>query len=486
MFAQGLDGAALGVHGLAAALLALAKLAFGFAHGGLGVVHAVFAIHAELLHALLQVFEALAQRLLALGERFLVTAAVVVFRLLIAIVVAGIGLVAGLLTLLTLLTLLAALALLLLTLLAILGARLFLPVFLALVSLGLLFLIVAEGLVAQLLLFAAQLIQFVDGAVHFARSWIRPAWPPRGLQIFHQVLQLVEQLLRARRVAVFHHLLHAVDHGFELVWRHHALVVVLRVLIFFGVAGHFVEELVHRGAQLVHQPLDFLVRRAALQGVAKLLFGGAQIALGFRQVSALDAQRHFPHEIGDIEQVGVVFGRGEARGDRGEAQKYRARRPELVGRDHQRVDRGADPFAIVRREDQVAALFNQRARQRLGEYALRQGDFNRLAAPFVAAFVFGGQSHRHARAGPRMLRQIRRCFAVAEAAPVRGQRQRHFRGLGQRSPRHRASVDDRRGEFRFRANDAVIVVDLVLNGERAPRVRRWRSPDFDCRRQIGN
>ena len=92
-------------------------------------------------------------------------------------------------------------------------------------------------------------------------------------------------------------------------------------------------------AQLLRQLPDLLVGRAALQRFAQFLFGGAQFAERPRSVAILDLQRHRPKQIGDLHQI-LVRPRGlEGRLRRPQAEVDARRRVELLGRDHQRVER---------------------------------------------------------------------------------------------------------------------------------------------------
>ena len=62
-------------------------------------------------------------------------------------------------------------------------------------------------------------------------------------------------------------------------------------------------------------------------------------------------------------------------------------------RDGERIERGQHQRLGVGIERQIAALLDQRARQRLDEEALRQRHLARLAAAFVAGLVARDQRH---------------------------------------------------------------------------------------------
>ena len=81
---------------------------------------------------------------------------------------------------------------------------------------------------------------------------------------------------------------------------------------------HGVEILVERLLQLLGQFRDFLGRGAALQGFAQGLFRRPKVTFGLGAVAVLDVQGHFPEEIDDRDEFGVVA--GVAQGIVGEAQ----------------------------------------------------------------------------------------------------------------------------------------------------------------------
>ena len=75
-------------------------------------------------------------------------------------------------------------------------------------------------------------------------------------------------------------------------------------------------------------------------------------------------------------------------------------------------------------ERQIAALLDQRARQRLGERPLRQPHLVRRRAALVAGLVARDERHRHVDAGPGMLGQILGGLAGAGAGARLRQHQR--------------------------------------------------------------
>ncbi len=126
----------------------------------------------------------------------------------------------------------------------------------------------------------------------------------------------------------------------------------------------------------------------------------------------------------------VVIDRAQAEIDAGVGR-------ELLGRDGERVERGQHDRLLVGVERQDAALLDQRARQRLDEEALRQGEFMRLAAPFVAGFVMRDQRDGDLGAGPGVLGEIVDGLPAAAARARLRQREPHFGRLEQRMRRRR-------------------------------------------------
>ena len=79
----------------------------------------------------------------------------------------------------------------------------------------------------------------------------------------------------------------------------------LRILAHF--LGERLQELVHGGAQLIHQLFDFFVARAALERLPQRLLRLAQRLLGLRHVSVFELDRHVPQPRDDIAQCVVAL-----------------------------------------------------------------------------------------------------------------------------------------------------------------------------------
>ena len=112
----------------------------------------------------------------------------------------------------------------------------------------------------------------------------------------------------------------------------------------------------------------------------------------------------------------------------------------------------------------------------------------RLAAPFVAGLVMRDQRHGDLGAGPGVLAQIVDGLAAAVARARLRQRQPHDGRLEQRMRGGGAGFRVRvlEGEIRLRVDHAVIVLQLVVEPQRAARLRLRRLEQRDGRRPIGN
>ncbi len=260
----------------------------------------------------------------------------------------------------------------------------------------------------------------------------------------------------------------------------------IALLLALHALGELLQKLVERGAQLLGKLLDLLVRGAALQRLAQLLLRRAQIPLGVGEIAVLDAQRHLPEKIGDGEHVRIGARALQAIQRRVQAEIDARRGAELVGRDEQRFERILDAGALVRRENEVAALLDQRTRQRLHEGSLRQEDFDRVARALVIAFVAGMQRHADTRAGPGIFREVDGRGGIAEIAGRGGQRQAGARRIDEMAAGDRLVADDRIVEARLGADHAVIIVDLVGERERAAHVRLRLLAELDRRRVVGD
>ena len=148
--------------------------------------------------------------------------------------------------------------------------------------------------VAQVLLLARHAIEFVERTVHFARHLVHLAAAARGLEIFEQRLQLIEHALGIGEIAVPRHLVELIEQRLQVLRGDRPQVAVDRLVAALlvaalGLLGELVQELVERGAQLVGELADLLVRGAASEGVAQLLLQRPQVVFGIRQIAVFDA-----------------------------------------------------------------------------------------------------------------------------------------------------------------------------------------------------
>ena len=367
------------------------------------------------------------------------------------------------LTLLAGLTLLSVLLLTLLATLRTLAAR----------ALALLALVlpVLEGLIAQILLLAGELVEFVGLLAHLAAVRIGFAARLRGLEVLQGLAKLVQQPLRLGGVAALHRLGHVVEHLVEVVGRDGLGVRIRRALLALGLAvlalalGHALHELVQGLLQVLGELLDLLVRRVALDGLLQAVLSRAQALLGIGEIAVLDLEGHLPEEIGHLHQGVVVAGRPETTRGRLEAEEDARLRREAVGRDQEGVEGGEHPAAaLVRARDQAATLLRQRARQGLGEDPGRQRHLGGLRAALLSGLVLHDQRQANPCPGPGIVGEVDQRLGVVLARGVGGQRQGDLR---------RRHQDARAGEGLDEAlggGDAVIVLGPVGQVEGAARI----------------
>lgn len=293
------------------------------------------------------------------------------------------------------------------------------------------------GFVAQILLLLAHLAEFVERAAHLMCAWIGLA-RPRDPQVFKDVLQLLQHFLRARAVARTQHLLHLVEHGLQFLGGYRAAPafergkIALAVLVFL-LGSELLQKFIHRDAQIFAKLANFILRCVALQGVAQLLFGGAEIAFGLGEIAILDAQRHLPEIIGDFDEIAVAMRRIEQVECHPQSKIDTYPSFEHFRRDHQGIERVCHPRLFLRGENQIAALFGKCAGKRLDEGLLPQGDFDGIATAFIASFVARGQRHFDPRAGPWVFGKIGRCLGLAAEGRRRRQQKRDMRRIDERT-----------------------------------------------------
>ena len=347
-----------------------------------------------------------------------------------------------------------------------------------------------EGLVAQLLLLADHVAEFVERRHHVVVAVFALRARPRHLQILQHRLQLIEQLARGVLVAGAGERFQPVEHALQILLAERAGIAVERARQLLRIAAHLLgqrlQELVHRRAQLLHQLLDLFVAGAAFERLAQRVLRLAQRLLGLADIAVLDLQRHVPHARHHLAQRVVGFGVGETVVDRAQAEIDGKLGREAFRRDGERIERGQHQRLGFGVERQDAALLDQRARDRLDENALRQLHVARLAAAFVAGLVARDQRHDDVGAGPGMLGEIARGLRRAAAGARLRQREREIGRLEQRVRRlvGRGLLLEREAGLGF--DHAVVVVHLVVEPQRAARLPFGILDQLDGRRPVGN
>ena len=285
-----------------------------------------------------------------------------------------------------------------------------LPLLTALCVLPALILALAEGAIAQVLLLPDHVAELIELRHHLVHAQVVAVHVRRRhLQVFHHLLELLQKLTRGILGAVARQVLQPVEHVLEILRAQRARIAVERprqLLAVLQLLLHRLHEAVHRRAQLIHELLDLLVAGAAFERLAQRLLGIAQRGLGVGNVAVLDADRHRPQPRRHVAQIVVGLGVNERPEDRTQAEIDAGVGRELFRRQRQRVERGDDERTRPGIEREIAPLFDQRPRQRLGEHALGQAEGERLAVALVAALVAGDQRHHHVGAGPGMVGQI--------------------------------------------------------------------------------
>ncbi len=199
--------------------------------------------------------------------------------------------------------------------------------------------------------------------------------------------------------------------------------------------GQRLHELVEGCAQLIGELLDLVVAGVAVERFAQRILRLAQAFLGLGDIAILKLNRHRPHPRHDLAQLVVGSGAVEAVIDRAQAEIDPGLRRELFWGDGERFERGQHDRLLLGIKCENAALFDERARQRLAEAALRQLDVGRLAAAHIAGLVMRNERHLHFGTRPGMLGEIVRGLRLARAGARLRQRQGEIGRLKQRMRR---------------------------------------------------
>ena len=151
-------------------------------------------------------------------------------------------------------------------------------------------------------------------------------------------------------------------------------------------AGPVVGEHVHGGRGRGEE--DDVTRAGSVESLGDDTVHDA--SLRRRDVDDTDIGRVSPQSLGEPLPVRPDEDRGaQARGRGAKPHEDAPLRRELLRRDKERIERDLDALAVVRVEHQNAPLLDERARERLRERALRQGEIDRLAAAFLLGLVLG-------------------------------------------------------------------------------------------------
>src|SRR5690348_10270834 len=264
-----------------------------------------------------------------------------------------------------------------------------------------------EGPVAQPLLLADHVAQFIEllrhvVGIHVVRT--------RHLQVLEHLLQLVEQTARGVLVPRAGEVLQSIDHALQVLGPQLAGVAVERTSELLRVLAHLLgqrlHEFVERGPQPIGQLFDLFVAGAAFERLAQSVLRGTQRLLGVGDVSVFDLGRHRPHAIDHSPQIVVGFGPREIPIDRAQAEIDARLGREALWRGGEPVERDQHAVARLRVKRENAPLLDQRSRQRLDEHPFGQAELERLALALVAGFVARNERRHHVGARPRVSCQI--------------------------------------------------------------------------------
>ncbi len=170
--------------------------------------------------------------------------------------------------------------------------------------------------------------------------------------------------------------------------------------------GQCLHVFVERLAQILRQLGDFLVACTFFQCLSQRFLGVPQFALGCRQVAILDRERKIPEERQHCLEVLVRLRAHEFSVGKAHAEVVARLEIESLRRQHERVHGGDYLRMVLCIKRQIAALFDDRARKRFAETALRQRDPIDRRRAFLAGLIAGQQGQIDFRACPGMRRQV--------------------------------------------------------------------------------
>ena len=252
---------------------------------------------------------------------------------------------------------------------------------LALAAAAELLLQLAERLVGEALLLAQRVGEALHRLLALAALALAllAALAHHHLHVLEHLLQHLEERLGLGAPALLGELLDAVHQLLDLVLGHRLArrdLGLLHLAVLDRLARHLLHVVAGRLAQLVHQPGDLLVGGVAPQRLLQPLLGARQPLGGVAEVAVLDLHRGLPERLGDLvadrgDVVGLLGGVEAA--DRGADDEVGARAVEqALGQVGGGAQHLGDAAGVGGRPQQVAALLDQRLRQRVVEAAHRQ------------------------------------------------------------------------------------------------------------------
>ena len=343
-----------------------------------------------------------------------------------------------------------------------------------------------ERPVPQGLLVARHAVELAHSTVHLAGILVRRS-VFGALQVLHQILQPVEHALRAVHVARLRHVLHLLHHPLQVLRGDRLGSIVGPAILRRALVSHqFGQNLVHLALQGFGELLDLVGRGAPFQRVPQVFLGRPEVTLRLAEIPLLDPQRHLPQVVGEADQVLVGLGAFKPLIGRVKPQVDRFRCWKPVGRDHQPFQREADRLPVVGIENEVLPLLHQCPRQGLGERSGRQDEPDRWRMAQVAAFVPRREHGRRSGAGPGAVRQVSRGLPLAQASGCGWQRQGELGRGHEDAGRNGTVLRGGIAERRLGGDHAVVVADLVAQGEAAARRFLRNTGERNPRRGVGD
>ena len=306
-------------------------------------------------------------------------------------------------------------------------------------------LIVAERVVAQRLLVAQQLVEFVELLAHFAarRVGLGVAGAPHVLE---HVLQFVEHRLGVLARAVARHVLDAVEHRLEVLLRQSGVGVVRRAR---RPAWRGRAYSARRPRAIPASGLRISSSLAPRCSASRSFCSAARKSRCACEASPSSSlQRHRPQQIGDREQVGVAVRVGEPRCAGAQAEIDAGRRLRTV-RARSSARRSPWRRAAVRgrgRGSSARRCSTSARASGLWNSALRQRERRRRAGADLAGDAGRLERHDDLGAGPRVFGEVAGRARFAGSVGRARQPQRQLR----RRDRARAAAARRRPAWRTR------------------------------------